>query len=61
VRALAQEALAQMPASLLRALLRDPVDSMLARQALLHQAIEYASEDADKALHEFEDFNLDDI
>jgi hypothetical protein len=61
VRALAQEALSQMPASLLRALLRDPVDAQLARHALEHQAIEYASEEADRALHEFEDFSTEDF
>lgn len=61
VRALAQEALAQMPASLLRALLRDPVDAQLARQALLHQAIEYASEEADRVLHEYDDFSPEDL
>jgi hypothetical protein len=61
VRALAQEALMQMPASLLIALLRDPVDAMVARHALERQATEYASEEAYRALHEFEDFSSEDF
>lgn len=46
VRALAQEALAQSPISLLVGLLVDPVDSEIARDALERQAIEYGSEEA---------------
>jgi hypothetical protein len=46
VRALAQEALAQAPISLLVGLLVDPVDSEIARDALERQAIEYGSEEA---------------
>jgi len=61
VRALAQEALAQMPASRLITLLRDPVDALVARQALERQATEYASEEAYRALREFEDFSLEDF
>jgi hypothetical protein len=61
VRALAQEALTQMPASLLIALLHDPVDAMVARHALERQATEYASEEAYRALHEFEDFSSEDF
>lgn len=61
VRALAQEALAQMPVQLLVALLRDPVDAMVARQALQRQATEYASEDAYRALREFDDFGSEDF
>jgi hypothetical protein len=61
VRALAQEALAQMPAPRLIALLRDPVDAMVARQALERQATEYASEEAYRALREFEDFSTEDF
>ncbi len=61
VRALAQEALAQMPASRLIVLLRDPVDAMVARQALERQATEYASEEAYRALREFEDFSSEDF
>lgn len=61
VRALAHEALTQMPASLLMALLRDPVDALVARHALERQATEYASEEAYRALREFEDFSTDDF
>src|SRR5437870_9631178 len=56
VRALAQEALTQMPAPLLTALLRDPVDASVARVALERQASEYSSEEARRVLREFEDF-----
>ena len=61
VRALAQEALTQMPAAFLVALLRDPVDAMVARQALERQATEYASEEAYRILREFEDFGSEDF
>ena len=61
VRALAHEALTQMPASLLMALLRDPVDAMVARHALERQATEYASEEAYRVLREFEDFSTEDF
>ena len=61
VRALAQEALTQMPASLLIALLRDPVDALIARHALERQASEYASEEAYRALRDFEDFSTEDF
>jgi hypothetical protein len=61
VRALAQEALAQMPASRLVALLRDPVDAMVARQALERQATEYASDEAYRALRDFEDFSSEEF
>jgi len=61
VRALAQEALTQMPASLLVALLRDPVDATVARHALERQAAEYASEEAYRALRDYEDFSTDDF
>jgi len=56
VRALAQEALTQLPTSLLAALLRDPVDATVARQALERQATEFASLEAQQILNEFEDF-----
>ena len=46
VRALANEALAQFPTSILIDLLNDPVDSEVAREALRRQAIEYGSEEA---------------
>jgi hypothetical protein len=61
VRALAHEALTQMPAARLMALLRDPVDAMVARHALERQATEYASEEADRVLREFEDFSTEDF
>jgi hypothetical protein len=46
VRALASEALAQFPTSVLVGLLSDPVDSEIARYALRRQAYEYGSEEA---------------
>lgn len=46
VRALAMEALAQAPTSVLIGLLVDPIDSEIAREALERQAIEYESEEA---------------
>jgi hypothetical protein len=46
VRALAQEALLQLPTSVLVALLGDPVDAEVARAALESQADEYESEEA---------------
>ncbi|MGZ8844460.1 MAG: hypothetical protein ACXW18_12415 [Pyrinomonadaceae bacterium] len=61
VRALAQEALTQLPTSLLVALLRDPVDAMVARQALERQATEFASLEAQQVLNDFERFGLDDL
>ncbi len=61
VRALAQEALTQMPASLLMALLRDPVDALVARHALERQATEYASEEAYRVLRDFEDFTTEEF
>lgn len=61
VRALAQEALTQLPTSLLVALLRDPVDAMVARQALERQATEFASLEAQQVLNDFEKFGLDDL
>lgn len=61
VRALAQEALTQLPTSLLAALLRDPVDATVARQALERQAIEFASLEAQQVLNDFETNVLDEI
>ena len=55
VRALAHEALTQMPARLLAGLLRDPVDASVAHVALQRQAHEYLSEEAQHILREFED------
>lgn len=51
VRALAQEALAQAPTSVLIALLADPVDLEIARDALERQAEEYGSEEARRIVH----------
>jgi len=61
VRALAQEALTQLPTSLLAALLRDPVDGIVARQALERQATEFASVEAQQVLNEFERNILDEL
>ena len=46
VKALANETLAQFPTSALIALLGDPVDSEIARDALRRQAVDYGSEEA---------------
>lgn len=51
VLALAQEALAQAPVTLLVALLVDPVDSEIARAALERKAVEYGSEEARRIVH----------
>jgi len=61
VRALAHEALTQLPAPVLTALLRDPVDAAVARFALERKASEFASEEAQRALREFEDFGVEDF
>src|SRR3989440_2966644 len=52
VRALAQEALTQMPIKLLVALLRDPVDSGVARQALEREAYAFGSGEGQRILKE---------
>jgi hypothetical protein len=52
VRALAHEALAQFPTALLTALLRDPIDAVVARQALERQAHEFESPEAAQVLIE---------
>ncbi len=46
VRALASEALAQFPIPALVGLLNDPVDSVIARDALNRKALDYGSEEA---------------
>jgi len=61
VRALAHEALTQMPTKILAALLRDPVDSVVARQALERQAYEFGSADAQRILREFDEFGIDEF
>lgn len=59
VRALAQEALVQMPTPVLVGVLHDPVDSALAREALRRQAIEYGSEEARQIFLALEQVDLD--
>lgn len=61
VRALAQEALTQMPTAFLVALLRDPVDSVVARQALERQAFEFGSTEAQRVLKDFDEFRLEEL
>lgn len=60
VRALAQEALTQLPTPRLMALVRDPVDGVVARQALERQAIEFDSAEAQRALRETDESILED-
>ena len=59
VRALAREALAQLPASLLAGLLYDPVDAETVRDALQRQAREYGSEQAQQMVSALEHVDLD--
>jgi|SRR6185369_8042383 len=59
VRALAQEALTQLPTKLLATLLHDPVDSIVARQALERQAAEFGSAEAQRALRDFDEAGID--
>ena len=54
VRAVAQEALLQLPTSTLVSLLGDPVDADTARSALESQADEYDSEEARMIVHALE-------
>jgi hypothetical protein len=61
VRALAQEALTQMPTALLAILLRDPIDAMVARQALERQAFEFGSTEAQLALRQFDESGLEEF
>ena len=63
VKALANEALAQFPTSVLIGLLSDPVDSEIAREALRRQALEYGSEEARQIVSALDQMNLsqDDI
>lgn len=51
IRALAQEALAQSPTNILVALLSDPVDAEIARDALERQADEYGNEEARQVVY----------
>jgi hypothetical protein len=59
VRAVAQEALLQLPTSTLVSLLGDPVDADTARSALEAQAIEYDSEEARIIVHALEQVEED--
>jgi hypothetical protein len=61
VRALAQEALTQMPTGVLAILLRDPIDSVVARQALERQAFEFSSTEAQRVLRQFDEFGLEEF
>ena len=63
VKALANEALAQFPTSVLIGLLSDPVDSEIAREALRRQALDYGSEEARQIVSALDQMNLsqDDI
>jgi hypothetical protein len=56
VRALAHEVLTQAPASLLRALLYDPIDAEVARSVLERQAFEFGSEDAKRTLRDIDEY-----
>ena len=58
VRALANEALAQFPTSVLIGLLSDPVDSEIAREALRRQALDYGSEEARQIVSALDQMNL---
>ncbi len=60
VRAVAQEALLQLPTSTLVSLLGDPVDADTARYALESQADEYESEEARVIVHALEQVEEDD-
>ncbi|HEX3559804.1 MAG TPA: hypothetical protein VHU19_11410 [Pyrinomonadaceae bacterium] len=59
VRAVAQEALLQLPTAVLVALLGDPVDAEVARAALESQADEYESEEARFVVNALEQVDAD--
>ena len=59
VRALAQEALAQVPTNVLIGILRDPIDSDTARDALHRQAREFGSEQARQIMQVLDQVDLD--
>jgi len=59
VRALAQEALTQIPTSALIGMLNDPVDADAAREALLRQARDYGSEHARQIIGALDQIDLD--
>ncbi len=58
VRELANEALARFPTSVLVALLVDPIDSEVAREAFRRQVVEYGSEEARQILNTLEQNEL---
>ena len=58
VRALANEALAQFPTSVLIGLLSDPVDSEIARDALRRQAVDYGSEEARQIVNALDQISM---
>jgi hypothetical protein len=58
VRALASEALAQLPTSVLLGILSDPVDAEIARDALRRQADDYGSEEARQIVGALDQMNL---
>jgi propanediol dehydratase small subunit len=60
VRALANEALAQLTTSMLLALAVDPVDAEIAREALRRQAMEFGSDDARQVLFSLQQFDNSD-
>lgn len=59
VRALAREALAQVPTTVLIGILHDPVDSDIAREALQLQARDFGSEQARQIMNVLEQMDLD--
>lgn len=59
VRALAHEALTQVPTNVLIGILRDPIDSDIAREALQRQAREFGSEQARQIMQVLDQMDLD--
>lgn len=59
VRALAQEALAQVPTNVLIGILHDPVDTEIAREALQRQARDFGSEQARQIMIVLDQMDLD--
>jgi predicted AAA+ superfamily ATPase len=59
VRALAQEALSQVPTNVLIGILHDPVDSEIARDALQRQARDFGSEQARQIMQVLDQMDVD--
>jgi hypothetical protein len=59
VRALARDSLTQIPTPVLVALLHDPVDAEIAREALQRQAREFGSEQARQVLTVFDQIDVE--